>query len=235
MNRLPILVAWAAGRRLRQVALGVLLVARSVSGQGPTVACPDVPQGVGALGAAGCGEFDCGVDRWAVKRLTDRDRDEIDFTVRRTTIRSLGRLRVPSARRQDRRAGVNERRLFCVEAWLMYAHPQDDGDLHLALLDVTDERSTMVAEIPEPRCSVVCRSPYARAFATARTTVEDKLARDTTGIFRVVVVGVGFFDRKHGQTDAAPNYFELHPVLGIRFLDVETGRPSDLGAREARR
>jgi hypothetical protein len=31
------------------------------------------------------------------------------------------------------------------------------------------------------------------------------------------VVGVGFFDRSHGQTGNAPNILELHPVLGITF------------------
>jgi len=30
-----------------------------------------------------------------------------------------------------------------------------------------------------------------------------------------VQAGVGFFDRRHGQTGAAPNSIELHPVLQI--------------------
>lgn len=32
------------------------------------------------------------------------------------------------------------------------------------------------------------------------------------------ITGVGFFDRAHGQTGAAPNVFELHPVLKIEWL-----------------
>jgi hypothetical protein len=134
---------------------------------------------------------------------------------------------------------MHERRLYCVEAWLMYARPQEDGDLHLALLDVGDETSEMVAEIPEPRCTVVCRSPYTAAFVAARETVERRLATDTTGLLRVIVVGVGFFDRKHGQSNAAPNFFELHPVLGIRFVPIDdTGtaarRSEPLSARRPR-
>jgi hypothetical protein len=35
---------------------------------------------------------------------------------------------------------------------------------------------------------------------------------------KVRVTGVGFFDKIHGQTGAAPNGIELHPVLGIEFL-----------------
>jgi hypothetical protein len=32
------------------------------------------------------------------------------------------------------------------------------------------------------------------------------------------ITGVGFFDRSHGATGAAPNVFELHPVLKIEWL-----------------
>jgi hypothetical protein len=31
----------------------------------------------------------------------------------------------------------------------------------------------------------------------------------------VKIVGVGFFDKIHGQRGVAPNGIELHPVLGI--------------------
>jgi hypothetical protein len=36
---------------------------------------------------------------------------------------------------------------------------------------------------------------------------------DTT----VSLIGVGFFDKPHGQSGRAPNAIELHPVLGICF------------------
>jgi hypothetical protein len=32
------------------------------------------------------------------------------------------------------------------------------------------------------------------------------------------ITGVGFFDRAHGQTGAAPNVFEIHPILKIEWL-----------------
>jgi hypothetical protein len=35
---------------------------------------------------------------------------------------------------------------------------------------------------------------------------------------RVRITGVGFFDRAHGATGAAPNVIELHPVLKIEWL-----------------
>jgi hypothetical protein len=34
----------------------------------------------------------------------------------------------------------------------------------------------------------------------------------------VRITGVGFFDRAHGATGAAPNVIELHPVLKVEFL-----------------
>jgi hypothetical protein len=51
----------------------------------------------------------------------------------------------------------------------------------------------------------------------------------------VVVTGVGFFDFLHGQTGAAPNGIELHPVLKI---ELESGfappssSPSQASAEE---
>jgi hypothetical protein len=35
---------------------------------------------------------------------------------------------------------------------------------------------------------------------------------------RARITGVGFFDRDHGQTGAAPNVIELHPVLKVEWL-----------------
>jgi len=35
---------------------------------------------------------------------------------------------------------------------------------------------------------------------------------------RARITGVGFFDRAHGATGAAPNVIELHPVLKIEWL-----------------
>jgi hypothetical protein len=34
----------------------------------------------------------------------------------------------------------------------------------------------------------------------------------------VLIGGVGFRDFAHGQTGAAPNYVELHPVTGLRII-----------------
>lgn len=153
-----------------------------------------------------------------MKTLTDRDANRVDFTPRRTTIRELGRLTPPSKRPYDRRAGVAERQLFCIEAWIVEPpRPQEDGDLHVALQQVGDTTARMLVEIPDVRCATVCSSPYAAAFAQARLTMERALKSWKGDSLRVRVVGVGFFDRNHGQFGAARNFFELHPVLAVSF------------------
>jgi hypothetical protein len=43
---------------------------------------------------------------------------------------------------------------------------------------------------------------------------------------RVTVIGVGFFDRLHGQTGVAPNGIELHPILSLTFTsNGSSGHP----------
>lgn len=39
--------------------------------------------------------------------------------------------------------------------------------------------------------------------------------RSQTRKGKVVIEGVGFWDEIHGQTGVAPNWIELHPVLGF--------------------
>ena len=49
--------------------------------------------------------------------------------------------------------------------------------------------------------------------------------REKVAPLTLVVTGVGFFDFLHGQTGAAPNGIELHPVLRIE-LEPSSGLPS---------
>jgi hypothetical protein len=80
-----------------------------------------------------------------------------------------------------------------------------------------DTTATIVVEFPDQRCSGVCASAFAEPMARARHLLEQRLATFTTDTLRMRIMGVGFFDRPHGQYGAAPNYFELHPVLAIDF------------------
>ncbi len=68
------------------------------------------------------------------------------------------------------------------------------------------------------------------AFAAAAPPKKVALVSDSTAAFKdsdlfsaridpadATLTGVGFFDRAHGQTGAAPNVIELHPLLEITF------------------
>lgn len=163
-----------------------------------------------------CTENCEGEERWSLKTLVDRDVRTIDWTPRPTTISDVGRFRRPQRILDARRAGVYERRVYCIEAWIVEVRPQGDGDLHVNLID-PDDGSEMIVEIPDSKCQNVCRSPWAAVFSAARERLETRLRTWDTDTLRVVVTGVGFFDRNHGQLGAAPNSFELHPVLSVRF------------------
>lgn len=204
------------GMKLWQSMAALLLcVAQAAHAQGKDAMCPrqaprPLPQ------AADCSETCTGEDRWLVKTLMDRDAARVDFTPRRSTIAALGKLRPPQRRARDARNSVHERRVYCIDAHIIEVRPQEDGDLHVRLRDPIDD-SEMIAEVPDSKCQNVCRSPWIDVFSTARAQLERRLRTWDTDTLRVVITGVGFFDRNHGQLGAAPNWFELHPVLSVRF------------------
>jgi hypothetical protein len=83
-----------------------------------------------------------------------------------------------------------------------------DQDLHLVLESGADH---MIAESPSvPACTVNATRYRKRQMADARNAV--RLCSEAR------VVGVQFWDFKHGQTGVAPNAIELHPILGFACL-----------------
>jgi hypothetical protein len=69
----------------------------------------------------------------------------------------------------------------------------------------------MIAETPSALCTAGATSVRLKQMVGAR-----RVARVCA---RARVVGVAFFDYKHGQTGVAPNGIELHPVLGFDCLN----------------
>ena len=163
----------------------------------------------------------CGTERWLVKTLADPDRDQVAQTPERTSVAALARLPRPAQLPEAARTAGAERKRFVVEAYLAGWDDERDRDIHLILADPDDQTVTLIAEIPDPECSGACASGFAQAYAEARSALEAGLARPNPEDrpIRVEVTGVGFFDRNHGQTGAAPNFIELHPVLSLRFLE----------------
>ncbi len=160
----------------------------------------------------------CGVERWAVKTGTDPGAASVDLAhVVPTTVTTLAGLPVPPGIDQnpDQRAAPAETTVYQVHAILVEYKQEGDNDWHLVIRD--DQGSTMIAEIPAPAC-VGPGSPFATLIAQARAAFAAQYAPgdywQPAGV-PVVLTGVGFFDRLHGQTGVAPNGIELHPVLGV--------------------
>lgn len=186
----------------------------------PHAVLPDSPESLQALpplGPVACGGR-CGVERRAVKTLSDRDRSLVHLTPVRTTIDSLVTLPRPSALPSTRRIRPVETTVFTVEARLLAMFSESDGDYHLVLASPDDPSVTMIAEVPNPDCSGACASGLASTYGKVRRELMDYLdSPKSVAPPLVQVMGVGFFDFLHGQRGVAPNGIELHPVLGIMF------------------
>ncbi|HEX5386615.1 MAG TPA: hypothetical protein VFW66_07960 [Gemmatimonadales bacterium] len=166
----------------------------------------------------------CGAERWAIKTLSDRRRDEVRTdTVVATTIDHLIAIPAPAQTTPYRRIAPVETTVYRVEARLVGWVRERDHDFHLILASPRDPSATMVAEIPDPECAGACLSGYSEAFARMRQEVVQRF--EASGAVPggseeaplVTITGVGFFDREHEQRGAAPNQIELHPVLSLRF------------------
>jgi hypothetical protein len=114
------------------------------------------------------------------------------------------------------RVAPTEDTTYQVPATLTEFKTEADSDYHLVL---SSGGKTMIAEIPSPAC--VTGGPLQPGIANARAEFDARLASSTQRFQKVnlpvIVTGVGFFDRVHGQTGVAPNGIELHPVLDIQF------------------
>jgi hypothetical protein len=151
----------------------------------------------------------CGVERWSIKTLRDRPRL---LPTRTTTVAKLTRVRMPSVLPAKRRL-ASERRIYSVVASVTLK-PEADLDYHLVL---RSGGRTMIAEAPSGRCTSGATAARRKQMLAARKAVRE--------CARARVVGVGFFDYRHGQTGVAPNGIEIHPVLGFACLSGATPPP----------
>jgi lamin tail-like protein/S-layer family protein len=160
----------------------------------------------------------CGVERWSVKTGTDSDAPSIDLSSpTATTISEMRTWATPNPIPSSNRVAPHETTLYVVNATLTLYKLESDSDYHLVMQDGSG--NTIVTEIPCPGC-VGASSPFAAAIANARAVFDAHYT--ATGSFQtanvpVQVKGIGMFDFPHGQTGAAPNQIELHPIVDIVF------------------
>jgi hypothetical protein len=149
-----------------------------------------------------------GVERWPVKTFSDGDRWQVSTTRLYRTIKQLNAIPRPAVRPPNGRASA-EFKTYRVTGTVTYVANEDDGDIHLAIMGA--DGSSVIAEAPEPACSVNSRD---RAQINAARLVAQGIQPSD----KVVAVGVAFFDFAHNQIGHAKNYIELHPLLSLRRI-----------------
>jgi hypothetical protein len=101
-----------------------------------------------------------------------------------------------------------------------------ENDYHLVIQDGTGR--TFIAEIPNPVC-VGSASAFHDAIHDARAAFDHQFTASgsfQTANIPVHLTGVDDFDVAHGQKGAAPNQFEVHPVLSIDFPGAPEAAPA---------
>lgn len=158
----------------------------------------------------------CGVERWAVKTLTDAEARRVSFNAIPSSVQALSA--IPKQQTGDSRVAPFELRTYRVTATLVSAKVEADSDIHLVIQEGPE---TMIVEFPNVACTYGAQHRY--AMAKARQAFEQACGLPSASRFTplsgtATIVGVGFADRFHGQRGVARNAVELHPV--VRFAST---------------
>lgn len=159
----------------------------------------------------------CGVERWAVKTLSDPGATSVNFNPVLSSVDALRALPAPSVSSSTPRISGVETTTYTVTARLVAMKLEDDHDIHLVIADPTSG-GTMIVEFPDPQCAGAATSIRLSEIAAARASFMAAEGIPGASSFTslsgtATITGVGFFDEIHGQTGVAPNGVELHPVL----------------------
>jgi hypothetical protein len=160
----------------------------------------------------------CGVERWDVKTLTDSAATQVNLTPQPSTIAAL--IAIPAPSGPTSRVDPEEFTTYQLTGSITLAKRELDSDIHMVLTDDASPPNTMIIEAPCPSCAQ--NSVVANQISAVRQAVEQQFPAAAAGqrepvspAVPVIVTGVGFFDRLHGQEGVAPNGIELHPVLSF--------------------
>lgn len=166
----------------------------------------------------------CGVERWAVKELSDAAASTVTMTPVDRTVWQLRMLDTIVPQFNDARR-PDETTLYRVLCLLKGFKLENDGDIHLIIADTTHHSYTMIAEIPDSSCPDAIAGGHAHDFADARRALLgmasaqgfqlDTLFQWFSPMPLISISGVGYYDPPHGQAGKAPDNLELHPVLAI--------------------
>jgi hypothetical protein len=170
-----------------------------------------------AHGHASAARGACGVELWSLKTLSDPQRGLVNLHPHNTTIAAINALPMPHPTPTTRNTGF-ERRTYRVKAQIVQFKLEDDSDIHLILFW---QGRYMIAEMPSAGC-LPATTRDRRAIVAARAGFVRRCGIPTSDwqpLGAVALIsGVGFWDFAHGQSGAARNYSELHPVTRLRLI-----------------
>jgi hypothetical protein len=158
-----------------------------------------------------------------VKVLTDYKADSVNFTPDTISVSKFDSLPAPPPNSNAPRMHPVEFQTYAIHCRVVAKRDETDADYHLQMYDGL---LYGIAEIPDPACSEAAASKYAPQFIAARNFATQRMGAGSNysvNIPRVIITGVGFVDPPHGQTGAAQNNMELHPVIDIRFENPADG------------
>ena len=164
----------------------------------------------------------CGVERWAVKTLSDPDAATVDPNrVQAATIKDLNLVSAHCGGGPDRRTYAEEFQVYEVVGRITLVRLEDDRDFHIALADPDDPTYTIVTEIADPLCQGVVSSPFLSLFTQVKGAFDAvRAGRSLASLSgtKVRARGVGFFDFNHNQTGRSQSCMELHPITAIEIV-----------------
>lgn len=168
-----------------------------------------------ALGSAHA----CGRERWSAKVLADGT--ALFTTIASADVNYLRSLPRPNGIEGfDAPRVPDERRLYRIQGELLGFKVEDDGDIHVVIAENGNRDTTLVAEIPDPRCMSGAPGAYIRNVAQTRLAFVKRYGIPPYRSMRlayspITIIGPVFFDFEHGQMGSAPNDAEVHPVLAL--------------------
>ncbi len=210
------------------LAAAVLAVALAPSpspnpGPGTVAAAPSLQQPLDDETDRGGAPFDpalaalsCPIERGPVKEGSD-DRYRVSTTITATSVAYLVSRPKPSSYPNNNRLVPYERMTWQLTATLLQYKQESDGDVHLVMQDSAGRK--MIAELPYSPC-VPTSSRWQAAIAAARASFNHTYTPTTSWHYvrrTVTLKGLALFDPPHGQTGAAGNGIELHPVTAVTF------------------
>lgn len=154
----------------------------------------------------------CGVERWAVKTLSDEAASQVSLAeATPTTVADLNALPARCSGLPNTRISPDEFRVYEVTGRVREVRVELDHDYHVVLEDPADAGVTVVVEVVDPSCSGAASSPHRDVLARTRTRFEGMSEQGRL----LRVRGIAFYDFAHRQAGRSESCLELHPVVGV--------------------